>query len=322
MERVEIAQAFSKILDDAKMLEKELIELGGENNVYFGPKVVAYAATRNRYSQMERSAKMLIANGNIDKIYFLVEDDVYPNKLPDIIETINVSNQNYFAPYSPNVNSPWTHMAFMRLAFHKLFPDLDRILWLDTDTLIVDDISKLFETPLNEYYYFGAVKENLRYIQYLDIRKVETKETAYDAYPQTEHQDYYNSGVLLENLKLLRESGTGDRLISYINNYRSYYPDQNIINQLCRNRIFTLSHEYNWSYFTGDTGIPRIIHTSCGKPRPEIQLIIDMYEKLSFDDVMNFKNGNRIKPLLSDSSEILEADEIVEANQSGGVHWN
>lgn len=319
-----ILEDLNDISNAISLLTEELKAISGMTENYNGPKVVVYAGTRNRYDQMELAAKTLLSNGNIDKIFFFIEDDIFPRSLPNVITTVNITAQNYFKSYCPNSSSPWTYMAMIRLALPKILPMYDRILWLDTDTLVVDDISRIFEAPLGDYYYFAGVKENRRYIQFLEMRKIETREVEFQAYPQTDHQDYYNSGVLLENLKLLRESEMCDRLIARINNFRSYFPDQNVINQLCRNRIYTLSHAYNWSYFTGDTDIPRIIHTSNGQPRPEIQEIIDMYSKISFEEIMENKNKKMFvyNPDENDLPEILEADEIVETNQSGGIHWN
>lgn len=321
---VKLFEELNNICCEAIDLSNEFKSITGVPEKYNGPKIVVYAGTKNRYDQMELAAKTLLSNGNIDKIFFFIEDDVFPRSLPDVIITVNITAQNYFKSYCPNSSSPWTYMAMIRLALPKILPMYDRVLWLDTDTLVVDDISRIFEAPLGDYYYFAGVKENRRYIQFLEMRKIETREVEFQAYPQTDHQDYYNSGVLLENLKLLRESEMCDRLIARINNFRSYFPDQNVINQLCRNRIYTLPHAYNWSYFTGDTDIPRIIHTSNGQPRPEIQEIIDMYGKISFEEIMENKNKKMFvyNPDENDLPEILEADEIVETNQSGSVHWN
>ena len=38
------------------------------------------------------SAKSLIEHSNVEKIYFLIEDDIFPEVLPSEIECINISN--------------------------------------------------------------------------------------------------------------------------------------------------------------------------------------------------------------------------------------
>lgn len=51
-------------------------------------------------------------------------------------------------------------MILLKTAFTKLFPDLDKILALDVDTIVVNNISKLWELDLNDYY-VAAVEEDL-----------------------------------------------------------------------------------------------------------------------------------------------------------------
>ena len=56
-------------------------------------KAAVYAGTRNVYNRMLSPAKSLLMHSNVDKIYFLIEDDDFPYDLPKEIECINVSNQ-------------------------------------------------------------------------------------------------------------------------------------------------------------------------------------------------------------------------------------
>ena len=277
---------------DLEELESEIGELKSLidrtydiSEPYTGPKVVVYASTKNRYDQMAFAAKTLIDNGNVDKIYFLTEDDEFPMALPEIITTVNVSEQNFFPSYKENANSPWTYMANMRLAFHRMFPQYDRMVWLDIDTLVVDDISEMFNAPLGDYYYFAAVRENRHYRETMRVRKVDRNYSSYSTVV-TQPNVYFNSGVLVVNTKLLRKDGMGDRLIRKINNHLMMFPDQNAINILCRGRIFELSHQYNWSFFTDDTLPPKIIHTSHGPYIDEVNELIEHYNKVSFEELM------------------------------------
>jgi len=41
---------------------------------------------------MITAAKSLLEHSNVEKIYFLIEDDIFPYELPQEIECINVSN--------------------------------------------------------------------------------------------------------------------------------------------------------------------------------------------------------------------------------------
>ena len=55
-------------------------------------KIVAYCGTRNIYPDMEVAAKSLLYNTPVDRIHFLIEDDSFPTKLPDIFTVQNVKN--------------------------------------------------------------------------------------------------------------------------------------------------------------------------------------------------------------------------------------
>ena len=55
-------------------------------------RTAVYTGTRNLYPFMVAAAKSLLIHSNVEKIYFLIEDDVFPYELPSEIVTINVSN--------------------------------------------------------------------------------------------------------------------------------------------------------------------------------------------------------------------------------------
>ena len=106
-------------------------------------KAACYAATRNLYGEMVGAAKSLLAHSDVDRIYFLAEDDELPVWLPDCIEVLNVSRQAFFRPSGPNFRSGWTWMVLMRAALHRVFPSFDRILSLDVDTIVREDIEQM-----------------------------------------------------------------------------------------------------------------------------------------------------------------------------------
>ena len=85
---------------------------------------------------------------------------------------------------SPNAETGYTPYCFLRL-FADLIPEIpEKILYLDTDTLIADDISELYAADISEYE-LGAVLDYYghRFMGY----------------------HYFNSGVLLLNMKNIRD---------------------------------------------------------------------------------------------------------------------
>ena len=55
-------------------------------------KAAVYCGTRNLYKIMYTAAKSLLIHSDVDKIYFLIEDDKIGFELPQEIECINISN--------------------------------------------------------------------------------------------------------------------------------------------------------------------------------------------------------------------------------------
>lgn len=292
-------------LDKIRDLKKQIVDLERAASVlyndvepYTGPKVVVYGGTEACYKDMERSAKMLLANSHIDKIYFLIDDDKFPTALPEIIECINVHDQVYYPKWSPNYMYPVSYMTLMRHVLYDMLPEYDRVLWLDGDTLVMDDISDLFNTPMGEYYYFAAAEENRHYLQYTSNRKIEDVQAAYHDIT-LEPSQYFNAAVLLINSKLLRESGFGEQLVNRMNNYLIYYCDQTLINEMCRDRIYRLGFEWNTSHATGEVKMPRIIHLSSGELTPYAQGAIEVFDSISFDEIMNLRKAREEAGILN-----------------------
>lgn len=199
-------------------------------------KAACYCGTRNLYQDMLPAVNSLLANSDVDKVYLLIEDDIFPYELPDKVETINVANQTYFRHDSPNYRNAWTYMVLMRAALHRVFPDLDRILSLDVDTIVAKDISELWDLPIDDYY-LAAAKEPYK----------------------SRYNLYVNCGVMLLNLKKLRD-GKGDELIEALNTKRYGFNEQDCIAEHCRNGIYVMSSDYNANNYTEPTQTPKIVH--------------------------------------------------------------
>jgi lipopolysaccharide biosynthesis glycosyltransferase len=86
-------------------------------------------------------------------------------------------------------------MVLIRAALSKIFSNLDTILSLDVDTIVNENISALWDIDLTNYY-LAAVKE-----------------------PDKTTDDflYINMGVVLFNLKKLREDKKDDEIINALN---------------------------------------------------------------------------------------------------------
>ncbi|EQD96920.1 lipopolysaccharide biosynthesis protein [Helicobacter pylori PZ5004] len=153
----------------------------------------------------------------------------------------------------------FSKMIMCRFFFASLFPQYDKIIMFDVNTLFVDDISESFFIPL-ETHYFGAVREkdliaiNRNSAKDLyELRQMRAKTIGVaDAFPNLEEaqilfDNYFNAGFLALNLKLWREENLENQLIAFfiLKNEKLLFNDQDALCFVCRGRILELPYSYN-----------------------------------------------------------------------------
>ena len=205
-------------------------------------RVAVYCGTRNLYQNMLWAANSLLYHSNVEKIYFLIEDDDIGFELPPEIECINVSGQNYFREDGPNYNTRWTYMVLIRAALSKIFPNLDCILSLDVDTIVNQNINEIWEYQdylIARNKYIAGVEEPLN---------------------STEEYNYINMGVVFFNLKKMREDHIDDKIIEALNTKQYKFNEQDCINEMCRDHILLISSDYNVCGWTKNYHHRKITH--------------------------------------------------------------
>ena len=220
-------------------------------------KVAVYAGTRNVYHNMTVAAKSLLCHTKMDRVWFLIEDDEFPEELPAVIKTKNMSGQQWF-PEGPNTRKRWSYMSLLRLALHEILPEEDRVLWLDIDTIVNADITDLFETELDGCY-VAAAEEPIR---------------SKDPFL------YFNAGVMILDLKKLRD-GMADLLIRYVNRVDLRFPDQDVINLLCQGRIKPISPYWNSNKWIVEVSDPGITHFAADR-NYEKQPLWQQYDRMEW----------------------------------------
>lgn len=131
-----------------------------------------------------------------------------------------------------------TTIYYRLLAQNYLPEDLDRILYLDADLLCINDISNLYNTDLTGYLYASAIHTNLMNVTDT-INKIRLQNFDSDG--------YYNSGVLLMNLPLIREKVQVQDIYQYIKDHVLLLPDQDVLNALYGHQIKSVPDQlYNF----------------------------------------------------------------------------
>lgn len=229
-------------------------------------KYAAYTGTRNIYGDMVTAAKSLLYHTAVDKVYFLIEDDTLPYEVPDVIECINVSGETLFSKDSPNYDSGWTYMVLWKAALSKVLKDVDKVVLLDSDAIIVDNISDLWETDIEEYYYAAC------------LEPYGSKARA--------GEPYYNFGVTYQNLKKLREDGLDNKIIARLNTIFMPFKEQDTFSMLCKGHIKEISSDYNACCVTKPSEHPKIIHYAARNNWRGLP-IVQKYAAMSWREVLH-----------------------------------
>lgn len=195
-------------------------------------KIVCYFSTRNLYNVLPAAYNSLLAYNPDVHVYCFIEDDTLPYPVPEQVTCVNVSGQTMFPPYGPNYKTSFTYMVLLKAALAKIFPDADRCLILDVDTIVYDTIDPLWHYDLSHAYYAAVLEPGLT-----NRRGV----------------PYANFGIVLMNLTRLRSSGKDNLVINELNENYHRLPEQDAFSLICGNKFDPLPNEYN-STVNGITG--------------------------------------------------------------------
>lgn len=131
-------------------------------------------------------------------------------------------------------SSRWPKSAFSRLFAGYYLPEsVNKILYLDSDIIVNANIKDLWNTAVDDKIVYG-VKDC--------ISKSYRKNLGLNS-----NAPYVNAGVLLINVKKLREIQVAKKLEQYVKKYikRIYYADQDILNGMLNSEIGTIEPRYN-----------------------------------------------------------------------------
>lgn len=126
--------------------------------------------------------------------------------------------------------------VMLRLFMGDLLPEsVERVLYLDCDTVVLQSLKHLWREDLEEKI-LGAVMEPTIY------------QAVKESIDLGEEDPYYNSGVLLVDLKQWREQKIQERLLQFWKDKggKLFASDQDVLNGTLKGQIHTLMPRYNF----------------------------------------------------------------------------
>lgn len=195
------------------------------NNEFIYPTLVSMeSALKNSNKNRTTIVYHVLCSGdlkiyNIKKIRYLLKS--YPSNL----EIIFYNMSNIFIQFKKQLHSQVTYFRLLT----PLFIPIKKIIYLDSDALILKDLMEMYQTPFNNNYVLGYLDVISYAIDYLGIKS----------------DKYINCGVLLINLeKLRKDNKIIDILNMTLNHPKLIHHDQTVINYILYPNIGILPFKY------------------------------------------------------------------------------
>lgn len=121
-----------------------------------------------------------------------------------------------------------------RIIAPSILEEYDKILYLDSDIVVLKDVAELYETDMGDCV-IGAAEELMlkKFAMYIESRNMD-------------RNGYFNTGVLLLNAKKFLENDILNGVIEILKTDVVYnYPDQDALNILCKGNVCYIATEWN-----------------------------------------------------------------------------
>lgn len=184
----------------------------------------------------EYNYDIYVLNNNISEEYIrkinLYNDDLFKIKFVSLNERLEAYGDTL------PIRDYYSTAIYYRLFIADLFPELNKALYLDADIIVLGDIAELYNNELNDNY-LGAIYE--------DVVNSFDEFRNYSRYAlNVEPLNYFNSGILVMNLKKIREEHILEKFGKLLKQVKFYVaPDQDYLNVLCKNRVHYIDHDWN-----------------------------------------------------------------------------
>lgn len=213
-------------------------------------KIPIFFASDNNYAPyLAVTLKSLLANASKDyfyKIHILTSNISDENKekiLKELtdnssIEFINISNEIEAIKHKFHLRDYYSIETYYRFFIADLFPEYNKVIYLDCDIIVLGDISDLYFTNVSNFL-VAAVQE-----------QVMSHNEVFSNYVEkalgVKCKNYFNAGILLMNTKLFRIYKVQEKFFNMLNKFKfRVTQDEDYLNVICKDHVKYLNLGWN-----------------------------------------------------------------------------
>ena len=150
----------------------------------------------------------------------------------------------------------YSKTTYYRLFIAEMFPQYEKAIYIDSDTVVQGDISELYLTDIKDAY-VGACHEQA-------MVQVDEYGTYCERVVGVSRHNFFNAGILLINCERFRTHGVLDKFIENLHVYNFVVTqDEDYLNLICKDHVYWLDQRWNTEIF-GEIGYPieeaKILH--------------------------------------------------------------
>ena len=198
---------------------------------------IAYGVSTNFWLDRCRLSAFSIlfnAKENEEYHFYIISEEICEEEKEKFYRLNTVKKSNFhFLVANPKDFEGAVHDYLGISASYRLklpsMTDIDKVLYLDSDTLVVQNITELYKRNIEDYY-LAAVEDKCNSMMLCRIKGLQNI--------------FFNSGVMLMNLKAFRKDNIEEKIFEKLRK-NSEYTDQDVINDICRYKILSLPLKYN-----------------------------------------------------------------------------
>ena len=178
----------------------------------------------------------VVANTNSDLSFYILYNDLSEASKEAITTTAGTSSVEFvridktlFEKFDTKLKHISIETCF-RYMIPEIVPDIKKAIYLDCDVIVLGDIGEYYASNISGLY--AGVSEDFAKSSYIHTLGLER---------------YFNSGVMLLNLELMREDAICEKLLkkSLDLNKSLKFLDQDVFNLLFKNRVKYLPLKWN-----------------------------------------------------------------------------
>ncbi len=187
-----------------------------------------------------------------DYSLLLKEISQYPN-----ISISILNPQDILKGYSFYVRGHFSKETYYRLVLPELLPDVQKILYLDSDIIILDDVAKLYDEEIGDNLVAACLDPDTAGLY--NGYELEKKEYTDKVLRLKDPYSYFQAGVMVFNLAMFRKSFTTRKILDYSASKKFQLLDQDILNKLCEGRVHFVDMSWNVMVDCGGFRVKEII---------------------------------------------------------------